>query len=145
MRLKASSMLLAMLLVLGFVTVFFFQTRHERTGPAEAELPQFDQASFRAHMGFLADDLLQGRGTATRGHEIASKYIATQFELLALSPAGERGTFFQSVPLREISVNPEACQLTIFQDGHQRVLKWGDDFIMRGSALLSDVSVEAPV
>jgi len=45
--------------------------------------------AIRADMRFLSDDLLEGRGTATRGHEIAAKFMATQFEGLGLQPAGD--------------------------------------------------------
>lgn len=34
--------------------------------------------ALRAHMSFLADDLLEGRGTATRGYELAARYVAAQ-------------------------------------------------------------------
>jgi hypothetical protein len=53
----------------------------------------------RAHMEFLASDVLEGRGTGTRGGEIAAKYIAAQFERLGLEPAGDSGSWFQHVPL----------------------------------------------
>jgi hypothetical protein len=33
---------------------------------------------------FLSDDLLEGRGTGTRGGELAANYIETQFALLGL-------------------------------------------------------------
>jgi hypothetical protein len=42
-----------------------------------------------AHVKFLADDLLEGRAPATRGGDVAARYIATQFELLGLEPGGE--------------------------------------------------------
>ena len=54
----------------------------------------------RGHIEFLADDLLEGRGTGTRGHEIAAAYVASQFRSLGLQPAGENGSWYQWVPLR---------------------------------------------
>lgn len=45
-------------------------------------------ASFRSHVAFLADDLLEGRGLGSRGHEIAANYIAQHFARLGLQPAG---------------------------------------------------------
>src|SRR5580704_7081708 len=56
--------------------------------------------AIRADMRFLADDLLEGRGTGTRGHEIAAKFMASEFEAMGLEPAGDNGSYFQSVPLR---------------------------------------------
>jgi hypothetical protein len=60
-----------------------------------------------AHIRFLADDLLEGRGTGTRGHSVAARYIATQLQSLGYQPAGERQTYFQSVPLIAMKVTPE--------------------------------------
>src|ERR1700690_4493586 len=48
-----------------------------------------DAQRIRAHVRFLADDLLEGRGTGTRGGDIAARYIATQFALDGLQPAGD--------------------------------------------------------
>src|ERR1700677_1100821 len=52
----------------------------------------------RAHVKFLASDLLEGRGVGTRGGELATEYIAAQFALVGAGPAGENGTYFQRGP-----------------------------------------------
>ncbi|MFC1555223.1 M28 family peptidase [candidate division KSB1 bacterium] len=64
----------------------------------QAENPISEQ-NLRAHISFLSDDLLEGRGTGQRGMKLATKYIATQFELNGIEPAGENGTYFQTVPI----------------------------------------------
>lgn len=66
-----------------------------------AEAPAFSAEAFRAHVAFLADDLLEGRGTGARGHEIAARYVASQFAAAGLSPGGVAGGWYQMVPLRE--------------------------------------------
>jgi hypothetical protein len=53
----------------------------------------------RAHVDFLASDLLQGREAGTPGFDIAAEYVASQFRQLGLVPAGDNGTYFQRVPL----------------------------------------------
>jgi hypothetical protein len=53
-----------------------------------------------AAVRFLSDDLLEGRGTGTRGHAIAERYVASQMQALGLRPAGEDG-YFQRVKLCE--------------------------------------------
>src|SRR5712664_1512859 len=58
-----------------------------------------DPEKIRAHVKFLASDLLEGRGTGQRGGDIAAEYIATQFELFGLKPGAENGTSFQDVPM----------------------------------------------
>ena len=64
---------------------------------AAAPAPDPLAASFRAHVAFLADDLMQGRAIGSPGHEIATNYIAQHFARLGLTPAGDNGTWFQRV------------------------------------------------
>jgi hypothetical protein len=96
-------------------------------------------------MAFLADDLLEGRGTGRRGHEIAARYLAAQFEALGLQPAGENGTYFQRVPLREMTVQPDECAVVIWEHDAKSELKWDQDFVMLGNPDNPHASVEAPV
>ena len=51
------------------------------SGPAIAAMQKIDPDRIRAHVRFLADDLLEGRGTGQRGGDLAAAYIATQFAL----------------------------------------------------------------
>src|ERR1039457_2797870 len=61
---------------------------------AEASI---DAEKIRAHVRFLADDLLEGRGPGVRGGDLAARYIATQFALDGLQPGGDNGTYFQQI------------------------------------------------
>src|ERR1700731_4789730 len=70
-------------------------------------LQKIDPEHIRANVRFLSHDLLEGRGTGQRGGDIAAEYIATQFWLDGLKPAGENGTFFQNVPMAGITAAPE--------------------------------------
>jgi hypothetical protein len=101
--------------------------------------------AIRAEMSFLADDLLEGRGTGTRGHEIAAKFIASEFEAMGLEPAGDNGTYFQSVPLRAIEPDQVRTTLSLWREGKEQVLVFGRDFISLGDPGRTEVSVKAPV
>src|SRR5437870_12062521 len=103
--------------------------------PAEVRkaMEQLAKEPFRAHMAFLADDLLEGRGTATRGQELAARYVAAQFQACGLEPAGAGGTYFQEVPLREITIDTAASGVSVIRDGKSAGLKGGEDFLMRGN------------
>jgi len=48
------------------------------------------------HVSFLASDDLKGRGNGTPELQRASEYIADQFRILGLKPAGDNGTYFQN-------------------------------------------------
>src|SRR5580704_8724905 len=66
---------------------------------ARAAAASIDSEKIRAHVKFLSLDLLEGRGPGTRGDQLAAEYIATQFALDGLEPAGDNHTYFQRVPL----------------------------------------------
>jgi Zn-dependent M28 family amino/carboxypeptidase len=53
----------------------------------------------RAHVRFLASDLLEGRGTATRGDQLAEAYCQAQMEAMGLKPGAPGGGWLQKVPL----------------------------------------------
>src|SRR5262249_18792250 len=62
-------------------------------GAAAARRPQSSGASdplteqrLRAHLSFLADDLLDGRFTGSPTYEIAARYVAAQWRQLGLRP-----------------------------------------------------------
>jgi hypothetical protein len=69
-------------------------------------------ASVRAHVEFLADDLLEGRETGTRGYEIAARYVATQFQSLGLQPGSKDG-WLQQVPFRAATINDAESSFSI--------------------------------
>ena len=57
------------------------------------------EAELRAHTKFLASDLLEGRGPATRGDALAEAYLQAQMEGLGLKPGAPDGGWIQKVPL----------------------------------------------
>ena len=59
-----------------------------------------DRDTFKAHMAFLADDLLEGRESGTRGFDIAARYVAGQFAQYGVHPKGDQGTYLRSSSAR---------------------------------------------
>ncbi len=111
---------------------------------AAASAQNFRAEAVRAHMQFLADDLLEGRGTGARGYRIAAQYVAAQYELIGLEP-GANGSWFQEVPLRETKAAPTST-LTFTREGAEPlVLRIFQDFTSSGSALEADKIVDAEV
>ena len=105
--------------VLSVSTALMGQAVPPAVKAAEASI---DGEKIRAHVKFLADDLLEGRGTGTRGHEIAAKFMAAEFEAMGLEPAGDNGTFFQNVPLRSIRPDEERTTLSIVRGRREEAL-----------------------
>lgn len=82
----------------------------------------------RAHVKFLAGDLLEGRAPGTRGGRLATEYIATQFALAGAGPAGDDGTYFQRVPLAGVRTEP-GVKLTAKGNGSTAEFTWFDEFV----------------
>jgi len=109
---------IVVLLPLALLLTFSIAQAARKTGHdsfASAHLPpaaisaleKVSPENIRAHVRFLADDLLEGRGTGQRGGDIAAEYIAAQFALYGLKPAGDNGTYMQKVPMVGITPSPE--------------------------------------
>lgn len=80
----------------------------------------------RAHVRFLASDLLEGRGASSRGDRLAEEYVAAQFEMLGLKPAGTKG-YLQPLELVGTTGHPDL--LTFTAGGNRVDLKHADDFM----------------
>ena len=113
--------------------------------PVEAAMATIHPEALRSDIRFLSDDLLEGRGTATRGYQIGAKFMATQFEGLGLQPAGDSGTYFQTVPLRSMQIDQTASTLSLTRDGKEESLVFGQDFVTLADPGRHENSVEAPV
>jgi hypothetical protein len=59
----------------------------------QATVDRISAESMRGHLTFLASDLLEGRDTPSRGLDLAAEYIAAQFRVIGLEPAGNDGYF----------------------------------------------------
>jgi Zn-dependent M28 family amino/carboxypeptidase len=97
--------------------------------PAFAAMQTIDPERIRAHVRFLADDLLEGRGTGQRGGDIAAQYIATQFALYGLKPAGDNGTYLQKVPMVGVTTQPESTFSLVPNRGQPISLKLMDEYV----------------
>src|SRR5687768_6569877 len=97
-------------------------------GVLTAQNTQLSGSRIKAHVRFLSSDLLEGRGVGTRGGQLTEEYIATQLAAMGAKPAGEKGTYFQTVPMVGVQTLPES-QLS-FQKGNQKfAAKWQEEFV----------------
>jgi len=108
-------------------------------------LQKIDPQHIRAHVRFLADDLLEGRGTGQRGGDIAAAYIATQFALDGLKPVGDADTYFQKVPMVGVTTMPETTFSFVSSDGSTTVLKHLDDYVADDQTQQPESTVNAEI
>ena len=78
---------------------------------------------------------------ALSGGDVAAEYIATQFGLYGMKPAGDNGTFMQKVPLVGIT-GAEARPLTVTKGAQKRTFKWADEVVAWTNRVTGTVLVE---
>ena len=117
-----------------------------RLSPAGiAALEKIDPERIRAHVRFLASDLLEGRGTGQRGGDLAAEYIATQFALAGLQPAGDHGTYMQKVPMVGVTPLAETTFSLATRDGQTTDLKVLEDYVAYDQTQQASSAVDAPI
>src|SRR5262245_25219180 len=73
-----------------------FSLLQSSSGPGDGGSAAIRVADLKAHIGFLASDELMGREAGSPWNDIASRYIAREFELIGLKPVCEEGkSWFQ--------------------------------------------------
>ena len=129
---KAASLALALLLG-GAATA-------AETGDAQSA------ANIHAHMAFLASDLLRGREAGTVDFDIAASYVASQMEQLGLKPMGGDGkSYLQPVPLISYRAADQGNLTLHDASGKAEALLFGEDYLVRGSPLGSEIKISAPL
>ncbi len=105
-----------------------------------------DSEKIRAHVRFLSLDLLEGRGPGTRGGELAAEYIATQFALAGLQPAGDNGTYFQQVPLVAVHTVEEKTRFSFVPaKGEPIKLAYGSEIVSKDQTGQPVADLDAPI
>ena len=93
-------------------------------------------ARLEAHVRTLADDKLEGRGTATPGYDMAAQYVAEQMQAIGLEPGG-RGGYLQPVPFVRADLKPAACSFALVKQGQTVPLEVGKDVLLSPDYLRS--------
>jgi len=83
----------ALLAAIMVVSPAAAQPRREAVGDAARTVGAIQPYWISAHVRALADELMEGRETATRGGWLAAKYVAAQLESYGLEPAPGAVTF----------------------------------------------------
>jgi Peptidase family M28 len=106
----------------------------------------FDPAAVRAHVTFLADDALDGRGSGTKGYGIAANYVATQFMALGAAPMGDaaKASYFQQVPLREAKLVGQPV-LTVSGKGFSIRFDNKENMLIGPNAFEAQQLIDAPL
>jgi Zn-dependent M28 family amino/carboxypeptidase len=98
------------------------------TASCSGQAPDITGERIKAHVKFLASDLLEGRGVGTRGGQLTEEYLAAQLALAGARPAGDKGTYFQTVPMVGVETQPDA-QLSAGAGTKAVIFRWQEDFV----------------
>ncbi len=71
----------------------------------------------------LSGDNMEGRDTGSAAYQRAASYVADRFKRAGLQPAGDNGTFFQTVPMHEVRLEPDSTFHLQRNDGAGRDLR----------------------
>jgi Zn-dependent M28 family amino/carboxypeptidase len=113
---------------------------------ARSAAGSIDPEKIRAHVRFLSLDLLEGRGPGTRGAELAAEYIATQFALAGVEPAGDNGTYFQSVPLVAVHTIEERTKFSLIPTKGQPIeIAYGAEIVSKDETGQPIADFDAPI
>ncbi|NUQ20520.1 MAG: M28 family peptidase [Gemmatimonadaceae bacterium] len=89
-------------------------------------------ADLMTRLYIFADDSMMGREAGTIGNVKGTDYIAAEVKRLGLLPAGDNGTYFQTIPLKTRQIDP-ASALSV----NGTPLAFGSEWSASGNTALS--------
>ncbi len=120
------------------------QRAPDAPGEGYDESAAADARRIEADVRYLADDLLEGRETGSRGYDLAALYVAQRLRAMGLRPAGENGGYTQRVPLLRAQRLAEGNELVIERKGATTALRFRDQFLPLLNFDRPQARVEAP-
>ena len=105
------------------------QAPHPATVTDHAFSPQITVGDFAEHVRILSDDAFEGRGPGSMGEQLTTTYLVNQLQRLGARP-GNGDSWFQSVPMVEITGSPETTLKVEFADGSSHEFAYGDEMVV---------------
>jgi hypothetical protein len=112
----------------GFILSVCCLTVGAGRGAPAGGLGSVQPAEIREWLGYIASDELEGRQVFTEGLGLAAAYIADHLAQWNVKPAGEDGTYFQTVKVVSVRSTSRAS-VTVAVDGQTRVFKDGEGVV----------------
>jgi Zn-dependent M28 family amino/carboxypeptidase len=113
---------------------------------AQRAMSSIDAEKIRATVKYLSDDALEGRGTGQKGGDAAADWIAAQFKSYGVLPAGDNGTYFQSIGFYGVTTDPKQTQLAFVpKSGEAMALRFADDYVATDLTHSEKSEIDAPI
>jgi hypothetical protein len=110
-------------------------TAPERQASAQVRLETIREVTAK-----LSSPEFEGRGTAQPGGDRAAQYLADRFKALGLKPAGENGTYLQTIKFKSAEVLPDSAVSV-----GDTPLEHGSDYVVLPPYSASEVNVASDV
>ncbi len=111
--------------------------------PASA-VPKVSEAAIRAHLAFLSDDLLEGRGTGQRGGALTMLYLRTELARMGLKPANH-GSYLQPVQIAGVRTDRAATKLEFTGGAEPVSFTYGPEMVVGTGTTKGDIAFDAPL
>jgi len=137
--------LLALGLALAAAPVYAQKKKAAAPKKAAAALktPVVAEAPLRAHLAYLADDRMEGRGTGQRGGEMAVRYLETQAAAIGLLPGAGR-VYRQAIKM--VGSKTELSSAVRFEAGGKTLAPaLGKEIVFMNASGKAKVRFDAPV
>ncbi|MDQ3063434.1 MAG: M20/M25/M40 family metallo-hydrolase, partial [Acidobacteriota bacterium] len=134
---KKNLLALFLLLTFAFQSATLAQTATKSNSPARKAAEQITAEQLKDYLYFVASDEMEGRDTPSRGLDLTAKFIALNLKRWGFKPAGDNGSFLQTMVLNRDAIDAEKNTLEI---GGQK-FAFGEDFLRVGG----NAAVNAPL
>jgi hypothetical protein len=102
---------ISLALTLCTLTFPAFAQKHLR----DSEIHDPDTLAWWHTTEALSNDGMEGRDTGSTAYQRAAEMVASRFKAAGLQPAGENGSYFQTVPMHEVDVVPEGTSFVLMR------------------------------
>ena len=93
--------------------------------PSRGGVNAITEADLKEWLTYISSDELQGRATYTEGLGLAAGYIASHLKAWGVKPAGDHGSYLQTVKVQGIRTNSKAS-VSADVNGESRTFKDGE-------------------
>lgn len=132
---------LPLALLLGAACIPMGAAAFSETSEPAAAAPAISLDTLRGLTETLSSDEFEGRAPGTRGEELTVNLLAERFAAAGLQP-GNDGSWFQNVPLVEITADPATTALSYTANGETTALSYGSEMVIGTRRVVPTIDVE---
>ena len=126
------------------VLLLFAVCAQAQQHPRDKEIHDADTLAWWHTTEALSGDDMEGRDTGSAAYQRAAEYVAGRFREAGLQPAGDGGTYYQSVAIHEVSVPSEGTSFAVVRAGGELPVEFLQQITIAPAANMP-VAAEAPL